>query len=107
METLSYIYVELSHGSFGAAVKLLPCDHEVMGSSPGNSHLKKCKERLCTFYFDNVNNLKPEGVVVSLISSMPCLSHNYRNEKHGWLQMPFLVYTQQLLACPISLSISF
>jgi hypothetical protein len=38
---------------------------------------------------------------------MPCLSHNYRNEKHGWLQMPFLVYTQQLLACPISLSISF
>jgi hypothetical protein len=28
-------------GSPGAAVKLLPCDHEVMGSSPGNSLLQK------------------------------------------------------------------
>jgi hypothetical protein len=26
-------------GSLGAAVKLLPCDHEVMGSSPENSLL--------------------------------------------------------------------
>jgi hypothetical protein len=24
-------------GSIGEAVKLLPCDHEVMGSCPGNS----------------------------------------------------------------------
>ena len=29
-------------------VKLLPCDHEVMGSSPGNSLLQKCRERLRT-----------------------------------------------------------
>jgi hypothetical protein len=29
-------------------VKLLPCDHEVMGSSPGNSLLQKCRERLHT-----------------------------------------------------------
>jgi hypothetical protein len=29
-------------------VKLLICDHEVMGSSPGNSLLQKCKERLRT-----------------------------------------------------------
>jgi hypothetical protein len=30
-------------------VKLLPCDHEVMGLSPGNSLLKKCREILCTY----------------------------------------------------------
>ena len=35
-------------GSLGAMVKLLPCDHEVMGSSPGNSLLQKCRERLRT-----------------------------------------------------------
>jgi hypothetical protein len=29
-------------GSPGAAVKLLPYDHEVMGSSPGNNLLQKC-----------------------------------------------------------------
>ena len=29
-------------------VKLLPCDHEVTGSSPGNSLLQKCRERLRT-----------------------------------------------------------
>uniref|UniRef100_R7W3A6 MPN domain-containing protein n=1 Tax=Aegilops tauschii TaxID=37682 RepID=R7W3A6_AEGTA len=28
------------------AVKLLPCDHEVTGSSPGNSLLQECRERL-------------------------------------------------------------
>jgi hypothetical protein len=33
-------------GSPGATAKLLPCDHEVMGSSPGNSLLQKCRERL-------------------------------------------------------------
>jgi len=32
----------------GAVVKLLPCDHEVTGSSPGNSLLQKCRERLRT-----------------------------------------------------------
>jgi hypothetical protein len=35
-------------GSDGIAVKLLPCDHEVMGSSPENSLWWKCRERLCT-----------------------------------------------------------
>ena len=39
---------DLSKGSLGAVVKLLPCDHEVMGSSPGNSLLQKCRERLRT-----------------------------------------------------------
>jgi hypothetical protein len=29
-------------------VKLLPCDHEVMGSSPGNNLIQKCKGRLHT-----------------------------------------------------------
>jgi pseudo-response regulator 7 len=28
------------------AIKLLPCDHEVMGSSPGNSLLQKCRKML-------------------------------------------------------------
>jgi hypothetical protein len=32
----------------GAAVKLLPCDQEVMGSNPEISLLQKCKERLRT-----------------------------------------------------------
>jgi hypothetical protein len=35
-------------GSPGAVVKMLPCDHEVMGSSPRNNLLQKCKERLRT-----------------------------------------------------------
>jgi hypothetical protein len=35
-------------GSPGAAVKLLPCDHEVTGSSPGNNLLQKYMERLRT-----------------------------------------------------------
>jgi hypothetical protein len=35
-------------GSPGATIKLLPCDHEVMDSSPGNSLLQKCRERLRT-----------------------------------------------------------
>jgi hypothetical protein len=30
-------------GSPAAAVKLLSCNHEVMGSSPGNSLLQKCR----------------------------------------------------------------
>jgi hypothetical protein len=29
-------------------VKLFPCDHEVMSSSPENSLLHKCRERLRT-----------------------------------------------------------
>ena len=40
-----FIYLK---GSLGAVVKLLPCDHEVMGSSPENSLLQKCRERLRT-----------------------------------------------------------
>jgi hypothetical protein len=41
------ILLKLSKWSW---VKLLPCDHEVMGStvSAGNSLLQKCRERLCT-----------------------------------------------------------
>jgi hypothetical protein len=35
-------------GSPSTAVKLLPCDHEVMGSSPGNNLLQKCREMLRT-----------------------------------------------------------
>jgi hypothetical protein len=30
------------------AVKLLPCDHEVMGSNLGNRLFQKCRERLRT-----------------------------------------------------------
>jgi hypothetical protein len=36
-------------GSPGATVKLMPCDHEVMGSSPGSNLLQKCRERLHTY----------------------------------------------------------
>ena len=38
----------MEKGSLGAVVKPLPCDHEVTGSSPGNSLLQKCRERLRT-----------------------------------------------------------
>jgi hypothetical protein len=38
----------LLKSSPGAVVKLLPCDQEVMGSSPENSLLQKCRERLRT-----------------------------------------------------------
>jgi hypothetical protein len=30
----------------GAVVKLLPCDHEVMGLNPENNLLQKCRERV-------------------------------------------------------------
>jgi hypothetical protein len=43
----SYIFLQLK-GSPSAAVKLLLCDHEVIGSSLGNNLLQKCKERLRT-----------------------------------------------------------
>jgi hypothetical protein len=36
-------------GRPGTVVKLLPCDHEVMGSSHGNGLLQKCREMLCTY----------------------------------------------------------
>jgi hypothetical protein len=48
---LKYSYmidVYESKGSPGAMVKLLPCDHEVMSSSPGNGLLQKCREMLHT-----------------------------------------------------------
>jgi hypothetical protein len=35
-------------GSPCTAVKLLSCDHEVMGSSPENNLLQKCRERMRT-----------------------------------------------------------
>jgi hypothetical protein len=35
-------------GGEATLVKLLPCDHEVMGSSLGNSPLQKCREMLHT-----------------------------------------------------------
>jgi hypothetical protein len=40
-----YLYWE---GGPGAVVKLLLCDYEVMGSSPGNRLLQKCREILRT-----------------------------------------------------------
>jgi hypothetical protein len=40
--------VLLGKGSPGTAVKLLPCDHEVMGSSSRNNLLHKGRKRLHT-----------------------------------------------------------
>jgi hypothetical protein len=57
----SYVHqAALLKGSPGAAVKLLPCDHEVMGSSPENSLLHKCRGMLCTYdpkWSAQLNNL--------------------------------------------------
>ena len=49
-------------------VKLLPCDHEVTGSSPGTSLLQKCRERLRT---------KKTQVVGPFPG--PCASGSYRH----------------------------
>jgi hypothetical protein len=43
----SYVYGYMK-GSPGTAVKLLPCDHEVMSPSPENILFQKCRERLRT-----------------------------------------------------------
>ena len=43
-----HLYDYLLKESLGAVVKLLHCDHEVRGSSSGNSFLQKCRERLRT-----------------------------------------------------------
>ncbi|KAK8958493.1 hypothetical protein KSP40_PGU003679 [Platanthera guangdongensis] len=37
---------KLYQGSLGALVDVFPCDLEVTGSSPGSSHLQKCRVRL-------------------------------------------------------------
>jgi hypothetical protein len=44
------LYQPILKGSPRVAVKVLPCDHEVMGSSPRTSLLQKCRERLRTLY---------------------------------------------------------
>lgn len=45
-----YKNIEFMHqnGSLAASVELLPCDHEVMSSSPENNLLQKCREMLRT-----------------------------------------------------------
>jgi hypothetical protein len=48
-----FVYVHVKKklrggGSLSAAVKLLPFDHDAMGSNAGNSLLQKCRERLHT-----------------------------------------------------------
>jgi hypothetical protein len=44
---ICYLFLRnLLKGSLGAAVKLLPYNHEVMGSSPENSLLHKCMKKL-------------------------------------------------------------
>jgi hypothetical protein len=44
-------------GSPDIAVKLLPCDHRVMGSSPGNSLLQKCSEKLRMLEYESCNQV--------------------------------------------------
>jgi hypothetical protein len=51
-------------GSPGATVKLFSSDHEVMGSSPRNSLLQKCREMLHTLdpkWSDDSPDLAQEG----------------------------------------------
>jgi hypothetical protein len=53
IKIIQYMFLEdslvsVKTGSPGAVIKLLPCDHEIMGSSPGNSLLQKCREMLRT-----------------------------------------------------------
>jgi hypothetical protein len=53
IKIIQYMFLEdslvsVKKGSPGAVIKLLPCDHEIMGSSPENSLLQKCRERLRT-----------------------------------------------------------
>jgi hypothetical protein len=43
-----YYVIEYKKESPSATVKLLPCDHEVMGSSLGNNLLQKGRERMRT-----------------------------------------------------------
>jgi hypothetical protein len=48
-----YLFFMLAHErrgalAAGAAVKVLPCDDEVMGSTPGNCLLQKCRKKLRT-----------------------------------------------------------
>jgi hypothetical protein len=45
---IPYVNFTLSKENPSTKVKLLPCDHEVMGSSLENSLLQKCKARLRT-----------------------------------------------------------
>jgi hypothetical protein len=45
---LNYLPLKKGNGSPGTTVKLLPCDQEVMGSSPRKSLLQKCKEMMRT-----------------------------------------------------------
>ena len=47
-DNLLFLSLIFLNNLLGAAVKLLPCDHEVTGSSPGNSLLQRCRERLRT-----------------------------------------------------------
>jgi hypothetical protein len=59
-------------GSSDSAVKLLPCDHEVMGSSLGNSLLQKFRRRLHT--------IKPKVVG-------PCTSGSYMHRASFYIRM--------------------
>ena len=70
-------------------VKLLPCDHEVTGSSPGNSLLQKCRERLRT--------KDPSGRTLPL---------TLRKRELRALGLPFFLYSvsEMLVSVKIGLS---
>jgi hypothetical protein len=48
MQILFFRHVHVKKGNPGATVKLLPCDQEVVVSSPRNSFLQQCRGRLFT-----------------------------------------------------------
>jgi hypothetical protein len=86
--SLSYNYLVLhvlqnirnGKRSPGAAVKLLPWDHEVMGSSPGNSPLHKCRERLHQRLSTTRNS--------KFFPTIGCTS-NYQDFTESFISQPF------------------
>jgi hypothetical protein len=69
-----------------AAVKLLPCDHEVMGSGPENILLQKCWERLNPKWSDPSPDLRKQKLLAS-----DCPQRN----------IPYVEYRNNFVFCSI------
>jgi len=65
--------------------ELLPCDHEVMGSSPGNSLLQKCRKRLRTI--DPSGRTFPRTLRKRELHALGCLRN--RTARHSLAHREF------------------